>query len=208
MSWLNLSDSFAFLKENGINVIENVVIKDVKQLNKYLDFPYVMKLSSDLLHKTEEKAVIIDIFSKQALVKAHTHLNKVLQKNKIKGDIILQKQIKGLELIIGINNDEQFGKVILFGQGGIYTEIKEDTSIKLLPISNKEINDLIYSTKISKLFDARNITYDTKELIKLIQKISMLSNKIQELDLNPVILTKDKLYIIDARIKLEKEYES
>ena len=203
MGWLNFSESIDFLKKNNIKVIDCNVIDSKEKLEKFTDFPYVLKLSSSLLHKTEEKAVITDIYSKDSLISAYNHLNSILKKHQISGKIILQKQVRGLELIIGINKDEQFGKVILFGQGGIYTEVLNDTAIRILPITKKEIEEMIFSTKISKLFFARGVIYDTSKLVNLIDRISAISKNINELDLNPVIFTKDEIYIVDARVKLE-----
>lgn len=203
MGWLNFSESIDFLKKNNIKVIDCNVIDSKEKLEKFNDFPYVLKLSSSLLHKTEEKAVITDIYSKESLISAYNHLNSILKKHQISGKIILQKQVRGLELIIGINKDEQFGKVILFGQGGIYTEVLNDTAIRILPITKKEIEEMIFSTKISKLFFARGVIYDTSKLVNLIDRISAISKNINELDLNPVIFTKDEIYIVDARVKLE-----
>ena len=203
MAWLNFLDSIEFLKKNNVKVLEYKIIDNKEKLEELDDFPYVLKLSSNLLHKTEEKAVITDLYSKESLISAYDHLLSILKKHKLEGKIILQKQVKGLELIVGINKDEQFGKIILFGQGGIYTEVLDDTAIRILPIGKKEIEEMIFSTRISKLFFARGVIYDTKKIIDLIENISRISSKVQELDLNPVIFTKEDVYIVDARVKLE-----
>jgi len=203
MAWLNFLDSIEFLKKNNVKVLEYKIIYNKEKLEELDDFPYVLKLSSNLLHKTEEKAVITDLYSKESLISAYDHLLSILKKHKLEGKIILQKQVKGLELIVGINKDEQFGKIILFGQGGIYTEVLDDTAIRILPIGKKEIEEMIFSTRISKLFFARGVIYDTKKIIDLIENISRISSKVQELDLNPVIFTKEGVYIVDARVKLE-----
>lgn len=203
MAWLNFLDSIEFLKKNNVKVLDYKIIYNKEKLEELDDFPYVLKLSSNLLHKTEEKAVITDLYSKESLISAYDHLLSILKKHKLEGKIILQKQVKGLELIVGINKDEQFGKIILFGQGGIYTEVLDDTAIRILPIGKKEIEEMIFSTRISKLFFARGVIYDTKKVIDLIENISRISSKVQELDLNPVIFTKEDVYIVDARVKLE-----
>lgn len=203
MAWLNFLDSIEFLKKNNVKVLEYKIIYNKEKLEELDDFPYVLKLSSNLLHKTEEKAVITDLYSKESLISAYDHLLSILKNHKLEGKIILQKQVKGLELIVGINKDEQFGKIILFGQGGIYTEVLDDTAIRILPIGKKEIEEMIFSTRISKLFFARGVIYDTKKIIDLIENISRISSKVQELDLNPVIFTKEGVYIVDARVKLE-----
>jgi len=203
MAWLNFLDSMEFLKSNEIEVPDYQVIRSRKELEAQKWLPCVLKLSSGLLHKTEEHAVITDIYSKEELFSAYDKLRSVLEKQGIKGEIVLQRQIKGIELIIGVSSDQQFGKVILFGQGGIYTEILDDTSIRLLPVTKKDIEEMVFSTKVSKLFSARGKTYDTKKLVALVEDVSRVSKKLLELDLNPVILTEDGVYIVDARVNLE-----
>lgn len=205
MAWLNFIDSLNYLKRKRISVLDSKIVSSNKELEKYTAFPYVLKLSSNLLHKTESKAIITDIYSKEALKSSFEYLLNVLKKEKVKGKVIIQKQVKGLELIIGINEDFQFGKVLIFGQGGIYTEIQDDTSIRVLPITKEEMEKMIYSTKVSKYFSARGKSYDVSKLIQLITKVSQLAkdNKLLELDLNPVIFTEKEVYIVDARIKLK-----
>ena len=205
MAWLNLEDSLKYIKRKKISILESKEILK-KDLDKFFDFPYVLKLSSSLVHKTESKAVYTDIYTKESLHKAFTALQDILKKEKIKGKVIIQKQIKGIELLIGINNDLQFGKVIVFGQGGVYTEIQNDNAIRLLPISKKEIEEMIYSTKVSKYFSARGKNYPVSKLVSLIEKVcEMAKDKhLQELDLNPVILTENEIYIVDARVNFKK----
>ncbi len=204
MAWLNLEDSLKYIKSNKISYLESKAISK-KDIDKFSDFPYVLKLSSSIVHKTESKAVYTDIYTKKALKDAFENLQNVLKKENVKGKVIIQKQVKGLELLIGINNDAQFGKVIVFGQGGIYTELLDDTAIRILPITKKEIEEMVYATKVSKFFSARGKNYPVSKLILLLEKVCELAKDkhLQELDLNPVILTEKEIYIVDARVNLK-----
>lgn len=206
MAWLNFLESICFLEENNIVCHETFIINKKDQLKKYKDFPYVLKISSDLLHKTEVNAVKTDLFSTKALEKAFLELNDVLKKNKINGTICLQKQIKGIEVIVGITNDLQFGKVLLFGQGGIFAEKNKDNAMKILPITKKDSKDLLEKTVVGKIISNgyRNKSYPKEKLEKLFLDLSALAIKknIQELDLNPIIITEQEIYIVDARIKI------
>ncbi|HOZ35586.1 MAG TPA: acetate--CoA ligase family protein [archaeon] len=205
MAWLNLEDSFKYLKQKNIAILESKELLK-KDIERFSDFPYVLKLSSSLVHKTESKAVYTEIYTKEAFIDAFEKLQEVLKKEKVKGKVIIQKQVKGLELLIGINNDAQFGKVIVFGQGGIYTELQDDTTIRLLPITKKEIEVMVYTTKVSRYFSARGKNYPVSKLISLLEKVCELSKDkhLQEIDLNPVILTEKEIYIVDARVNLKK----
>lgn len=205
MTWLNLEDSLKYIKEHKISYLESKAISR-KDLNKFSDFPYVLKISSSIVHKTESKGVYTDIYTKEALIDAFEKLQDVLKKNNVKGKVIIQKQVKGLELLIGINNDIQFGKVIVFGQGGIYTELLDDTAIRILPITKKEIEAMVYDTKVSRFFSARGKNYPVNKVISLLEKVCELAKdkNLQELDLNPVILTEKDIYLVDARVNLKK----
>jgi succinyl-CoA synthetase beta subunit len=208
IKYFDILGSFALLEYNDIPCIETFIIDNKKQLKNKKQFPYVMKLcSKQLLHKTEHKAVYLNLYSLKDLERAFNELNLLINKYKLKkGAIILQKQIKGPELIIGIKEDKSFGKTIMFGTGGIYTEVFKDKAIKLIPLTNKDINDLISQTKIGNIFKnkkvARGETYSLASLKKLIKDISnfAIKNDIKELDLNPVIVTPNGLEIVDARI--------
>ncbi len=208
IKYFDILGSFALLEYNDIPCIETFIIDNKKQLKNKKQFPYVMKLcSKQLLHKTEHKAVYLNLYSLKDLERAFNELNLLINKYKLKkGAIILQKQIKGPELIIGIKEDKSFGKTIMFGAGGIYTEVFKDKAIKLIPLTNKDISDLISQTKIGNIFKnkkvARGETYSLASLKKLIKDISnfAIKNDIKELDLNPVIVTPNGLEIVDARI--------
>jgi 3-hydroxypropionyl-CoA synthetase (ADP-forming) len=206
LAWLNFLESICFLEENNIVCHETFIINKKDQLKKHIDFPYVLKISSDLLHKTEVNAVKTDLFSLKDLEKAFLDLNTVLIKNKIDGTICLQKQIKGIEVIVGITNDSQFGKVLLFGQGGIFAEKNKDNSMKILPITKKDTKDLLEKTIVGKIISKgyRNKKYPKEKLEKLFLDLSKLAiqKDIKELDLNPIIITEKEIYIVDARIKV------
>jgi acyl-CoA synthetase (NDP forming) len=205
MKYLNFLESIYFLEKNKINCEKTYIIKNKNDLIKFKNYPYVLKLSSSLLHKTDKNAVYTNLNTQKELNKAFTNLNKILKNNKIEGSIVLQKQVKGLELIIGISRDPQFGKTILFGEGGIFTEKLDDSSLRVLPVSKKEISNMIKETKVYNILKgARNKKYDLDLLEDLIYKISKLAIKedIKDLDLNPVIINQKGIHIVDARVGL------
>jgi succinyl-CoA synthetase beta subunit len=208
MKILTFIESIEFLEENKVPFVLGIktINKDKDLLDSNLkDYPYVLKLSSSLVHKTEKRGVYLNLMNQKDLLSSFNFLNKLMSKEKIKGKIILQKQVPGIELIIGVKEDPIFGKVIMFGVGGIYTEIIKDVSFKVLPITEKDAENIISKSKIGKiLFGARGIKYPTKDLIELIIKISSLAIKkdIKELDLNPIIINENGLFIVDARVLL------
>lgn len=188
-----------FLKKEGFPIVESYLIKDKDSLIKHskkIKFPLVLK-NPEILHKTEKNAVIIDV-NKENLIKSYQNL-----KSK---KVLMQKQLKGYELLIGIKKDNVFGHVIAFGIGGIFTEVLKEVSFRILPINKKEIISLIKENKSYNLLNSRGKKISTKDIENIILKLSNLIKKhpnIQELDINPLMVNEKETKIVDARIIFE-----
>lgn len=171
--------------------------------------PLVLKIiSPQAIHKSDlglirivhNKSEIENCFN-EIIAEAKTH------KLKIEG-ILVQEFVEGQQLIIGLKKDAVFNHVILFGLGGVFTEILEDVSIRKCPITPADAQSMIDELKSSKLFHGfRNIKLNTQLLKDALVTISQLSQKhkeIKELDINPFILNSKEGKAVDARIVLEK----
>lgn len=187
-------------------VPETQIITSLKDLK--INAPLVMKiLSSDAIHKTEFGGVSIVYKSEEIessfndlILKSKNH------KLKLKG-ILVQKFIEGQQLIIGLKKDPTFGNVILFGLGGIFTELLNDVSIRKCPINKEEAQSMIEELKSKKLFEGfRNIRLNTEKLKEDLISISKIPDKkdIQELDINPYILNSKEGMAVDVRIVINK----
>lgn len=115
---------------------------------------------------------------------------------------------KAHELIVGIKNDQTFGPVILFGQGGIGTEVVGDTAVDLVPLDRRLALDLIRRTKIYKLLQGyRDRPHADLDAISMVMvKLSLLAidcPEIQELDINPLLADEDGVIALDARIVIK-----
>jgi lipid II:glycine glycyltransferase (peptidoglycan interpeptide bridge formation enzyme) len=185
---LDLKESFEMLKK--LNLAKYITIRNEKELSK-INFPYFMKISTSE-HKTEKKAI-----KKCSNLQEARDCFKDFKKRFPDKEIVIQEQIEGIEIIIGLKEDRVFGKLILIGFGGIFTEITKDISFRCLPIKEKEIDEMINELKMSKILSKRK-RYNIKNLKKTILKVSKL--KVREVDLNPVILNEENAYIVDARI--------
>ncbi len=126
-----------------------------------------------------------------------------------KGKILVQRQIEGgIELIAGMVRDPQFGPCVMLGLGGIFAEILKDTVFAVAPLSHKEALSMIERLKSQKLLDGfRNFApVDRESLAKIIMNLGELgcSNpKIKEIDINPLIATKEKIVAVDASVIVE-----
>jgi len=188
-----------------VNLPETQTISSLKELK--IKAPLVMKIiSPEITHKTEIGGVIV-VHHKEDIERSFDELILNSKKNKIKlKGILVQEFVEGQQFIIGLKKDETFGHVILFGAGGILTEILDDISIRKCPINASEADDMIKELKSRKLFEGfRNIKLN-KDLLKHhlveVSKIPQKHKDIIELDINPYILNSKEGKAVDVRIVL------
>lgn len=197
MKKLNWKESSKLLDKYNIPFVKTVEINLKSDIEKIDFFPVVMKVDSErIVHKTEVNAVILDIDDKEELERAYNKLGKLNE------PIIVQKQVKGAELILGIKSDRTFGQVVVVGLGGIYTEALKKVSMRVVPFSKLDVADMIKESEIKKILTSRKANYDFKTLEAIILNISKMADaeKIKEMDINPFILMQTGGVAVDARI--------
>lgn len=198
--FLNEIEASKLLSSWGISMAESraCITKEeaVKEAEK-MKFPIVMKiLSPDIQHKTDAGCVFLGIDSiekvKESFDKIISNAKAYNSDAKIDGILIQEMAEKGLEVIIGMKKDPQFGPVIMVGMGGIYVEVFKDISLRLIPLSYYDAENMIKETKLYKVIQgARGIKYDMEYLIETILKLSDLvqsNDEIEEIDINPFFL--------------------
>ena len=203
------------LKEYEIPVPDFRLIKsedEITGLAKEINFPMVMKIvSPDIIHKTDAGGVKVGIKTEKEARIAYQEIifeaKKYNKKAKISGVIVYPMVPQGTEIIIGIMKDPHFGPVIMFGLGGIFVEVLKDISFRILPIEERDAEEMINEIKGSKILKgARGEASKDIEAIKiLLMKISQLvmeNPEISEIDLNPVFVFEKGLQVIDARMIL------
>jgi acyl-CoA synthetase (NDP forming) len=114
---------------------------------------------------------------------------------------------QGTEIIIGMMKDPHFGPVIMFGLGGIFVEVLKDISFRILPIEERDAEEMINEIKGSKILKGvrGEGPKDIKAIKNILLKISQLAlenPEISEIDLNPVFVFEKGLHAIDARMIL------
>jgi acetyltransferase len=207
-----------FLANYGIMQAKHAIAKDVESAIKWakiIRYPVAMKiLSSDILHKTDVKGVIVDIKDEIELKLEYSKLMKNVKKfrpdAKIEGVFLEKMCSKRYELILGAKKDPIFGHIIVFGQGGTAVELIKDTQVALPPLNCDTSLDLISNTKIYKqLKGFRGIKpIDIKGLQRIVCQFSDLLldfPELSEVDINPLIVDeKNNLMVLDAKIIIEK----
>ncbi|MFH1133178.1 MAG: acetate--CoA ligase family protein [Nanoarchaeota archaeon] len=175
------------------------------RIGRDLGFPLAAKLlSPDILHKTDQGAVILGIADERSLADACDRLIAICQGKAFDG-ILIQKMVKGKEVIIGLKRDPTFGPVVMFGLGGIFVEVLKDVSFRLPPFDEREALAMILETRGSRILQGVrgeppvNIAALQKILVNL-GKLALSRKDIVELDFNPVLVDQKQALVVDARI--------
>lgn len=191
-----ISSGLSLLKKYGIPVVPYTIASKLSDIPKnFLTFPLVLKACLTE-HKTEKGAVKI-VYSFEELKKEFKELKK-----KFRVPILVQKFVRGFELIIGARQDPVFGSLVMVGEGGIFTEYRKDVSFRLAPISKKEALDMIKEINFySVLKGFRGMKANLDLLARVISKVSELSFREKiELEINPFILNEREGYAVDVRV--------
>jgi len=171
--------------------------------------PVALKLSApDALHKTEMKGIYLDISDELSFNKAWTSLWNSITKFNLKGaSILIQEMISNAtETIVGVNSDENFGRVMVFGTGGVYTEVMRDTTMRILPAN--DFDAMIKETKIGTILHGvrGQASKAIGPLISTLEKVQQLVTDIPEItaiDANPVLVTADRAVVVDFKLILK-----
>ncbi|EKD46927.1 MAG: hypothetical protein ACD_67C00013G0001, partial [uncultured bacterium] len=168
-------------------------------------FPAVLKVDSDkVLHKSDKQALIIGIKDKKELEDAVKKLRKNFP---IERFVLQPMQAKQMEIILGIKNDGIFGPVIMYGLGGIYTEIFKKINFIIPPMSPIEIEDSLVNGELGFLFRKTRgqEMYDLEAMVKIISGLIAFAKEnpqVKEFDINPLFLYNDKRKACAVDIKI------
>jgi len=209
-------ESKELLRQAGINTIDTKLATskaEAVSTSKQLGFPVALKIASpDIVHKNDAGGVRLGLETPEQVEKAYNEiLTNVSQKHpqvRVQGVSVQRMAPPGIEVIIGMSKDAQFGPVLVFGLGGVWVEILEDTSLRVIPVTKKDAGEMIREIKGYQLLTGYRgqEPVDISKLEDLLLAISELTEQnpmVKELDLNPVIAYSDSAVAVDARVVLE-----
>lgn len=206
------------LKQAGIDVVETKLAAskdEAVSLSKEMGFPVALKIASpDVVHKSDAGGVKLNLESAAKVGKAYDDIMKSIKQQypdaKILGVSVQKMARPGVEVIIGMTKDAQFGPVIMFGLGGVLVEILKDVSFRIVPLEKRDAREMIKEIKGYPVLEGYRgqEAVDIENLEKMILKVSAFVEKnpqINELDLNPVFAYSDGAVAVDARVILGEE---
>ncbi|TYO96003.1 acetate--CoA ligase family protein [Desulfallas thermosapovorans] len=197
----------------GIPVVRRALAQSPEQaleLAGGLGYPVALKVASpDITHKSDAGGVILNILSDSELSSAYDKIIQNVQAHRpgarIEG-VLLQAQVTGgTEVILGGRQDPQFGAVLVFGLGGIYTELVRDVTFRVAPVTPEEALEMIKETRSFKILSGARgqLPGDIDGLVDCIVRMGTLlceHPEIVEVDINPLLVKPDGCLALDARI--------
>jgi acetyl-CoA synthetase (ADP-forming) len=204
-------ESKQVLAEYKIPVTKDILVDNVDDLLKAsneIGYPLVLKgCSSEIAHKTEKGLIKVDIRSDEEAKAAFEEIQAGMEGSE--KTVLVQEMIKGQrELVIGLTRDPQFGPCVMFGLGGIFTEILKDISFRVAPIEKRDALEMMGEIKAHKILDAiRGMDAADQDMLAdiliNIGTIGMEHDEVKEIDINPLIISGSKPIAVDALVVLE-----
>ncbi|MDY6856643.1 MAG: acetate--CoA ligase family protein [Thermodesulfobacteriota bacterium] len=209
-STLSEYQSKKFLASYGIPITKEQLVntkEEAVRAAKEIGFPVVLKgCSPEITHKTELNLIELDLRDDTSVADSYEKI--ISQKEASIEGVLVQEMVKGQrELVIGLTRDPQFGPCVMYGLGGIFTEILNDVSFRIAPLEKRDAMEMVREIKGHKIIDAFrgkppvDIDVLCNALIAL-GNIGLEFNQVKEIDINPLIINGDKPIAVDALVVL------
>jgi len=199
-----------------IPVVKGEIIKSLGGAKKFVEkvgYPVVLKVvSRQIIHKTDIGGVVLNIRNDKELYQAYHQIIKNVEKKapkaKIDGFFIQEMLPNDREVIVGGKKDPTFGQTIAFGLGGVFVEVFEDVSFRVVPITRQDAIEMLKEIKALKILKGYRgkPPVDFEALVDILLRTSKMledNSEIKELDINPIFALPDRAVAGDARIIVE-----
>ena len=209
-------ESKELLGQSGINVIDTRLAAsrpEVVSISEQIGFPVVLKIASpDIVHKSDAGGIRLGLETPEQVEQAYDEILKATgqkhSKARVQGLSVQKMAAPGVEVIIGMSKDAQFGPVLMFGLGGVWVEILEDVSLRVIPVTRRDVREMIKEIKGYRMLTGyRGLPpVDESKLEDMLLAVADFVTQypaVKELDLNPVIAYSDGAVAVDARVVLE-----
>jgi acetyl-CoA synthetase (ADP-forming) len=206
-------DSKRLLSSYGIPVVKEKLVQTraaAVKTAKEIGLPVVLKgCSAEIAHKTEKKLIEVDLRTLKEVERAYEAIGERVGETPLDG-ILVQEMVKGSrELVIGMIRDAQFGPCVMFGLGGIFTEVLKDVSFRIAPLEKRDALEMAGEIKSAKILGAfRGMPpVDMDLLASMLIGIGNLGldlDAVKEVDVNPLIVSGSRPLAVDALVVLEE----
>lgn len=205
------------MKEYGINLTEPLLAQSrdaaVAAAEK-IGYPVVMKIvSPQITHKSDIGGVRVGLANPGDVSRAFTEITAAAAEKVpeavVEGVAVQKMAPPGLELVVGMSKDPQFGPVLMFGLGGTLVEVLKDVAFRIVPLTRQDAKAIIREIRAYPLLEGYRgqPAVDIEYIEELLLKVSAMigdNPEIKEMDINPLIAYGDGAIAVDARIILEE----
>jgi len=214
---LPIRETIDLLRFYGIRFVDTVFAQSADEaaaLAPTVGFPVVVKLmASSITYKSNMGGVIMGLRSKQDVKQAYREiegrLRQMGRREEMEG-VVVQRMVRGgIETMVSVAQDPSFGPLIMFGLGGIYTDLIQDVAVRIHPLTDLDANELVNSIRVAKLLQGFGDAppSDIEALEDLLLRISALVEdlpQVADIELNPVKVMPKGLgyWVLDAKIML------
>jgi len=209
-------ESKELLGQSGVNVNDTRLATSPSEavtIAGQLGFPVVLKIASpDIIHKTDSGGIRLGLETPEQVAQAYNDITEAVGGKhpgaRVHGISVQKMSPPGVEVIIGMSKDPQFGPVLMFGLGGVWVEILEDVSLRVIPVTRRDVREMLREIKGYRMLTGyRGLPpVDESKLEDMLLAVADFVTQypmVKELDLNPVIAYNDDAVAVDARILLE-----
>ena len=180
--------------------------------SREIGYPCVLKVSSpDITHKSDAGGVKVALANDEQVAEAYDAIMASCREKYpeagIEGVTVQDMAPPGLEVIVGVATDPQFGPVVMFGLGGVWVEVLKDVSFKLVPLTRDDARSAIDELRAARLLEGfrGSPAVDTGALEDILLRVSdfvAATPEVCEMDINPIFAYPDGALAVDARVIL------
>ncbi|MFQ5803567.1 MAG: acetate--CoA ligase family protein [Candidatus Methylomirabilales bacterium] len=208
-------EAYELLDAYGVSVPPHRLVSSAEEAESAateIGYPVVAKIiSPDILHKSEAGGVLLHLNDAAAVRAAYGNITEHARQGRaaVWGVLISRMAPPGTEVIVGVTQDPQFGPLVMFGLGGIFVEVYQDVSFRLIPIAERDAAAMVHEIKAFPILQGvrGRKPADIEALINLLLQVSKITQEnpeISEMDLNPVLVYEKGLSVVDARVLLHQ----
>lgn len=213
--WLSVAEAFELLELYGVTCARTFFVKtpdEAYEIAKTIGGEIALKaLSRTLIHKSDIGAVKLSLKPEEVKAVAEEMEQRLKALGISLEGFLIQEMVKGgVELLLGVTQDPTFGPVVACGFGGTLTELVKDISVKLTPLTQRDVDELVESLRLYPILTGYRggVRYDVESLKDAIARVGALVEdipQILEMDINPLIVLPNGVKAVDVRIKIGKE---
>jgi len=199
-----------FLQTHGVPVVPGVLATSAQEAvtaAREFGFPVALKIQADdILHKSDVGGVVLNIADEDEVRQSFEMILHIVGRkvNDIDGILVSPMRPAGIELLVGIIQDDSWGQALVVGLGGIWAEVYKDTSVRVLPVSRDEIYKMLFELRGAALLRgvrgqaAVNVEKLVDVLLRISQVAQGLRDRLDTLEINPLLLYGSSIEALDV----------